>query len=702
MGALGKIRNRSGLLLAVIGFAMLAFILGDFMQSKRSGSSGTFYVGEVLGENIHVQNFEKTVDIGIENWKTQNPGSVVTQGVIANVRTQAWNQLTRELIMENEYEKLGLGISDDEWMDRISGINVHPEVSKIQAFQDPNTGQFVGNNVINYVQNLENDQTGQELKNWKNFEKYLINVIRNAKYDKLVEKGTYINSKEAMISYNEGTQVTTYDYITVPFSSIDDSLINISSKDIKKYYNNNKEKKYKQDLSRDIDYVVFSVVPTLEDDNETKNSIENIKNDFANYDDYHTIVRRNTDNTRAIFSFQNEDALNNDSAFATLVSQQKGSVIGPYKINSSTYRITKLVDVQRRPDSVQARHILITPTATKSMDSVKVVINNLKKRIESGQDFGFIAQNFSDDQTSAIKGGELGWFAEGQMVDLFNEVCFTSDIDELNIIETQFGVHLVQAMDKSKSIKKYKVAYIDREVTASTETYNNYYTEAAQFVSQVVTDKNPFDSIVEKENLVKRSDVNVLPSKDFITGLANSRTIVKWMNKAEVGEISDVFELDNSYVVAILTKENKEGYKSIEDIENTIKEEIKAEKKYEILLTRTENYSNLEDLSEIYNTTIVKDITGKLSSLSVNNLGYVPEVLGAVYGTEVGEISNPIKAQNSLIFVRVTARDQYRGEGDFSAEQKSMTDKIKNYSRTASFKVLQDDAGLIDNRSEIY
>ena len=138
MGALGKIRNRSGLLLAVIGFAMLAFILGDFMQSKRSGSSGTFYVGEVLGENIHVQNFEKTVDIGIENWKTQNPTSILTQGVIANVRNQAWNQLTRELIMENEYEKLGLGISDDEWMERISGINVHPEVSKIQAFPRSN------------------------------------------------------------------------------------------------------------------------------------------------------------------------------------------------------------------------------------------------------------------------------------------------------------------------------------------------------------------------------------------------------------------------------------------------------------------------------------------------------------------------------------------------------------------------------------
>ena len=702
MGALGKIRNRSGLLLAVIGFAMLAFILGDFMQSKRSGSSGTFYVGEVLGENIHVQNFEKTVDIGIENWKTQNPTSILTQGVIANVRNQAWNQLTRELIMENEYEKLGLGISDDEWMERISGMNVHPEVSKIQAFQDPTNGQFDRTKVLAYLQQVEQDETGESVRNWLNFQDYLINVILNAKYDKLVEKGTYINSEEAMISYNEGTQITTYDYITVPFSSIDDSIVNISSKDLKKYYNKNKEKKYKQELSRNVDYVVFSVVPTLEDDNETKNSIENLKNDFANYEDYQTIVRRNTDNTRAIFSFQNEDALNNDSAFATLVSQEKGSVIGPYKINTSTYRITKLVDVQRRPDSVQARHILITPTATKSMDSVKVVINNLKKRIEAGQDFGFIAQNFSDDQTSAIKGGELGWFAEGQMVDLFNEVCFTSDIDELNIIETQFGVHLVQVMDKSKAIKKYKVAYIDRAVTPSTETYNNYYTEAAQFVSQVVTDNNPFDSIVEKENLVKRSDVNVLPSKEFITGLANSRSIVKWMNKAEVGEVSDVFEFDNSYVVAILTKENKEGYTPLEDIENNIKEEIKAEKKYEALLARTEDYSNFEDLSEIYNTTIVKDVKGQLSSLSVDNLGYVPEVLGAVYGTEVGEISNPVKAQNSLIFIRVTARDQYRGEGDFSAEQKSMIDKIKNYSITASFKALQDDAGLIDNRSEIY
>ena len=701
MGALGKIRNRSGLLLAVIGFAMLAFILGDFMQSKRSGGPSTLHVGEVLGENIHIQNFEKTVDIGIENWKTQNPNSILTQGVIANIRNQAWNQLTRELIMEDQYGLLGLGVSDDEWMERISGINVHPEVSKIQAFQDPNTGKFDRTKVLGYLQQVEQDQTGESVRNWLNFQDYLINVLRNEKYDKLVEKGTFINSEEAMISYNEGTQVTSYDYINVPYSTIDDSLIDVSSKEVKKYYNENKEN-YKQELSRDVEYVVFSVVPTLEDDKATRKSIDGLKEDFANYDDYLTMVRRNSDNSRVLFNFQDRESLENDSAFSSLLDSDKGSVIGPYKTNPSTYRITKLVDIQQRPDSVEARHILISPTATKSLDSVKTVINDLKKRIESGQDFAFIAQNFSDDKTSAIKGGELGWFAEGQMVDLFNEVCFTSDLNELNIIETQFGIHLVQVINKSRKSRKYKIAYIDRNVSASTETYNSYYTEAAQFVSQVVTDNNPFDSIVNKENLVKRSDVNVVPSKENITGLANSRSIVKWMNKADVGDVSEVFEFDNSYVVAKLINENREGYTAVDDLENSIKEEIRSDKKYKMLVEKINGSSNLEELSELYGTSIVKDVKAQLSSLSVNNLGYVPEVVGAIYGTEVGEVSSPIKTKNSLVFVRVSSRDQYRSEGDFSQEQQSMREKIKNYAITSSFNALQNDANLVDNRSEVY
>ena len=454
---------------------------------------------------------------------------------------------------------------------------------------------------------------------------------------------------------------------------------------------------------RDIDYVVFTVVPTKEDDQETYQSLFDLKSDFESYDDYTTIVRRNTDNNGALFSFQSKEQLENDSAFSNLINNDKGTVIGPYKLNNLAYRLTKLADVQNRPDSVEARHILISPSATKSLDSAKTVINDLKKQIDSGADFALLAQNFSDDKSSGIKGGELGWFAEGQMVELFNEVCFTSKKNELNIIETQFGVHLIQVMNKSRLNKKFKVVYIDRNVSASTETYNSYYTQAARFVSQVVTDNLPFDSVVSSENLVKRSDVQVKPNKQNIVGLPNSRSIVRWMNESERGDVSEVFEFDNSYVVAKLINENSVGFSSIEEVENSIRQEIRNEKKYEEIISRMGEYTSLNDVAgKVWFRHIVRNQKAKLSSLSVDQLGYVPEVIGTVFSTGINQLSNPIKSQSSVNLISVVSQDQYRSEGDFSAEQKSLFEKIKSYTATASFKSLEKNANLIDNRSDIY
>ena len=701
MGTLGKIRNRSGLLLTVIGFAMLAFILGDFMQSTRSSGPSTLYVGELLGEQILIQTFEKTVDQGIENWKSQNPNQIVNQSVISSVRNQAWAQLTRELIMDEEYIKLGIGISDDEWMERISGLNVHPEVSKIPAFQDPNNGQFDRTKVLAYLQQVEEDETGASVNNWLSFQDYLINVIRNEKYDKLVEKGVYINSEESKISYNEGTQITTYNYIALPYSMIEDSLVKLSDKEIKNYYNENKND-YSQQKSKNIDYVVFTVVPTKGDDLETRASLDDLKSDFANYDDYLTLVRRNSDNARAVFNFNKKEEFSQDSAFSLLVDNNVGTVIGPYKSNPSTYRISKLVDIQMRPDSVEARHILISPSEEITIDSAKSIIFDLKRQVENGKDFGSLAQSRSDDKNSAIMGGELGWFVEGAMLEQFNEACFTSLRNELKVVETQYGVHLIQVMNKSRSNKKYKIAYVDRNISASTETYNNYYTQAAQFVSNVNSDNGSFDTVVMKENLVKRSDVKVVTNKESIVGIPNSRSIVRWMNKASLGDVSEVFEFDNSYVVAKITKENNSEYIPLNEVENKVKQSLRSEKKYEKLVERLGDYSSLEEISETMNINIVRDKKAQMSLLSIDDLGYAPELIGAIYATEIGGISNPIKLNNFLSVVSVVSQDTYRSEGDFTAERNSLLEKIKNYTTTTSYKALETDADVLDNRSDVY
>ena len=184
MATLENIRKRSGLLLAVIGIAMLAFIGTDFMSSLGSGGRGSVFVGEVLGEDVHIQEFEQKVQEGIDNWKVQNTNSVLNQTVIGQLRSQIWDQYVRELVMNHEFEKLGIGLSEEEWMERISGVHVHPEISKIPAFQDPNTQQFDRTKVLGYLKQIDQDPTGEARKKWIGFQEYMIGLIKNNKYNK--------------------------------------------------------------------------------------------------------------------------------------------------------------------------------------------------------------------------------------------------------------------------------------------------------------------------------------------------------------------------------------------------------------------------------------------------------------------------------------------------------------------------------------
>jgi peptidyl-prolyl cis-trans isomerase D len=701
MGTLGKIRNRSGLLLTVIGFAMLAFILGDFMQSKRSGGSSTPHVGEILGESILIQKFEETVELGKANWQSQNQNQILSQTILGQIRNQAWDQLSREMIMDNQYNILGLSVSDEEWIERISGVNVHPDISQIQSFQDPNTGQFDRTKVLGYLQQIEQDPSGESVDRWIDFQKYLINSILNEKYNKLIEKGSYVNSLEAKNSFNEGVQNITFNYLSVPFNVINDSTVLVSDKEIKKYYNSNKED-FKQDPTRDVEFISFNVVASIEDDIETKNSISSLVDDFTVYDDYSLIVKRNTDNQRAKFSYLKESELKNDSAFALLLKSKKGTVIGPYKPDVSVYRIAKLVDVMNRPDSVEARHILITPTNEMSIDSVNLRITSLKELIKKGADFSKLAELNSVDQQSAKVGGELGWFEEGVMLEEFNDICFTAKKSELNIVTTQFGVHLVQVISKSRSAKKYKVVYIDRNIEPSTDTYNEYYTKAAQIVNSVVNDGLSFDSVIQKENLVKRSDVKLTADKANVAGIPNSREMVKWLNKANLNELSNVFEFENSYVVALLTNINEEGFRSIEDSENRIIASVRKEKKSEIIIDRLNQFTNLDEMGNEFSLSPVKNQNTKLSNLTVQELGYAADLVGTSFGLEPNSISAPFMSRNSVLVVETLSRDDYRDEGDFSNEQKALTDKTKSYNSNAAFNTLKTEANIQDNRSEVY
>ena len=542
MATLQRIRNRTGLLLTVIGVAMLAFVLGDLSSFFGPDEIAVEYAGKVLGKDVSLQDYELKVSERKNIWRSNNPQSQLTQTIEGQLRSSVWDQHVQELVMNNEYLKLGIDISDEEWLDRISGGNVHPEIIKLfPNLLDTATGQFNGQEVLNYRDNLDQvDTTGGAKAQWLSLEKGLLDLIKNEKYNSLITKAMYVTSQEAKVKSNEREQYVTFNYVAIPLTSVSDSIVKPTESEIKTYYTKYKSN-YKQNASKDVDFVVFTVTPSAEDDVSYKSEIEDLKSKFSIDDDYEWL-RSNSDNTTARFTFTTKkQLLELEPNWTELFASEEGTVIGPYQASQGVYRIAKLAVSQNRPDSVEARHMLIKPTQTMNLDSAQTRIYAIKAQVEAGADFGFLAQKNSDDPGSAIKGGDLGWFSEGAMVDEFNEACFTSKRGDLSVVTSQFGVHLIEVTKTSKTVRKVKIAFIDRNVEPSTQTFNTYYSQAAQFAGKILNEGIAFDSLVVEQNLVKRSDSKVTADKQSIVGLPNSREMVRWMNTAEQGKVSEVF-----------------------------------------------------------------------------------------------------------------------------------------------------------------
>ena len=700
MATLQNIRNKSGLLLAVIGIAMLAFILGDLLKSTNSGG-GSNIVGEVMGEDVLIQNFQTKVDEGIENWKSQNQQKVLTQSTIGQIREQIWNQYVNELIMLEEYSKLGIEISDDEFFERIQGTEVHPEISKVPSFLDPVTGVFDRARVIGYLKQIDEDQTGEARARWNGFQDYLIGVLKSEKYNSLVGKAMFVSTKEAQNASDFNLRKRYFDYVSIPYSSIENTIVEPTISELKSFYEENKSD-YTQKQSKDVDFVVYSVVPSIEDDMQTKTELANLVLDFKSEIDYELMARRNSDNTNSRFIFSKSDELQ-DSKWIDLFNAKQGTVIGPYLTSKGVYRIAKLAEIQSRPDSVEARHILIAPNQNRTLDSVNNIINDLKLQIENGTNFGDLAVKYSEDPGSNTKNlrGSLGWFSEGAMVNEFNEICFTANKKDLNIVNTQFGVHLIQVTKKSKSAKKVKIAYIDRIIEPSTETFNTYYSKAASFVGQVINDGISFDTLVEKNNLVKRSDSKVMPNKLSISGLPNSREMVRWLNKSDLNAVSEVFQFDNSYVVATVKSVNEEGEIDFDDVKEQITTLVIKEKKGVKISQSIPKVSSLTEIAKTNGTTIVSNQNATFSNDNLVSIGYEPELLGSIFGSKIGDISSPIIGRNAVYVIQVNSEDEAI-IGDNSQQKKQLKNQEISNANRATINVLKDAADVKDYRVDFF
>ena len=375
---IGKIREKSTLLMVMIGGAMLLFVLDPTMlDSLFSGS--TTEVGEIAGNTIDGRNFQNKVDETIANYKTQTGQNTIDNATTDQLREQTWNQMVRDIVLGDELDAAGVKVSSEELYDLVQGNNPHPQV--VQAFTNPETGQFDRTQISQFFTRMEEDE---ELKDrWIAFEQDIAKLRRSEKYNNLIKKGLYITKAESESDFLAKNENASIQYVLKRYNSIADSTVQVTDADIKAYYNDNKDK-YEQDASRDVEFVSFNVSPSQEDFEKVKVWADRLKPDFETAENDTLLVDRESD-TRFNARWLAKGELG--GLIDSLVFQaEQGFVYGPY-LEGQTYRLAKLVGVKMSPDSVNARHILISPESAGGVTQAKAKADSLFALIEAGVDF---------------------------------------------------------------------------------------------------------------------------------------------------------------------------------------------------------------------------------------------------------------------------------------------------------------------------
>jgi peptidyl-prolyl cis-trans isomerase D len=701
MGVMGYLRERMGKILAIsIGFSLFAFVALDVIKS-----GGSFFredrnlIGEVGGEKIASDDFTKRVEQNSAQFKQQGQGTLSPQ-ILSYVQGFTWDQMVNQALLQKQIDKVDLVVGDDETKAMVSGNNPDPQI--VRAFTNPKTGQYDPNSLNEFLSRLAASKPDDPLRQqWADFLTQMIDAKLSEKYMSLITNGLYVNSLEAKDDYEAKNRLANFKYIVLDYTSVPDNKITITDDDYKSYYDEHKaEFKNPQEL-RIFDYVSFNAAPSKDDSAAVKKQVENLKDSLKTSKNDSLFVQLYA-TTKAPLAYQHKGHLGLDPKTDSIMfNAPKGFVYGPFLSNGS-YKIAKLVDAHVEPDSVKARHILID-AATIGHDKALAKADSLKKLIEGGKSFAALANLYSLDKNSAVKGGELGTFVRGTMVAPFDDAVFTGKKGDLKIVTTQFGVHLIEIEDQKGSSKVAKVAIVDVPLKASSTTETVVYSKAQGFLGSLTKDN--FDAQVKKAGLVKKTAADVNAISSTVPGIENAREIVRWAFNAEKGDFSDkVYITGDQYVVAHLVQIKPKGALPLEDVRKQIAPMVKNKVKAKLLSDKLQAALNGASTIE----QVAQKSGGKV--LPLQNIVFanpvIPgssaeyKVIGTIFGSQPNKLSKPVEGQQGVYVFVVNSFTNPPPLTNAVREKQQIGQALLQRANSQIFDALKDKANVKDYRAK--
>lgn len=697
MAVLSKIRNRSGLLIAIIAFALFAFVIGDLFQSGSFGQPSR-YVGSVNGEDVSFEEFRLKVA------NAEKSGQGMTSVQAAN---QVWNQEISIALLTKEFEKLGLRVGEKHI---VEVFKADPNIGQNPMFLNA-VGKF---DITKFKEYFKANPEGIQFLKEREKDAEL-----NAKYqiyNSLVKGGLYTTNAEGKLKYEADADKVTFDFVNVPYSSIKDSDIKITDEEINAYVKT-KEKRFKSEETREIEYVLIEEKPSTTDETEVKSKVDALllpsvrynketgKNDtipgFRNATDIAEFVNANSDIPfdSTYIAKQDLPAEHADKLFALAT----GEIYGPYMFNNY-YCISKGLGRKAGAKS-KASHILISWEGTqvpnkkekRTKEQAQAKATELLAQAQANPGNFFMLAMTNSDDSSAQQGGDLGYFAPGQMVKPFNDFVFNNPIGKIGLVETEFGYHIINVTDKQDAIK---MATIAQKIAPSEQTNNKIYEQATKFEMEAAS--KDFATLAKQMKLTVAPSAKLKPMDESFGTIQNQRQIVKWAF-AEDTNTNDVkrFEIPNvGHVIAKLKKVTPKGVMSAEEarpmVENILKNKKKAEK-----IKAKLNGSSLASLATANKVMVMNAVDLTLSNPALPGAGFEPKVVGTAFASKVGQVSKPIEGNSGVYVVVTKSVTKAPAIKDFKEQVTQLSAQAKgNAGRIMT--ALRNEADIEDNRADFY
>ena len=663
MASLQRIRNHGALLIAIVGLAMLAFILGDFLNSGSSFfNRSRENVGVIEGQKIHYTEYEAAKEQLTEVYKIESGRSDFDEETHAQIRNQVWNMMLMDYTLQAQAKKIGMDVTADELSELCIGENPHQLIRGRRAFAGED-GQFSRDVVVNLLQAINQEGADAEqnanLKQAKTYWLYWEKAVRisymQEKYTSLLQHLLKPNSLEAEFAFNSRQNGVSADYVMQPYFSVADSLVKVTENEVKKLYKQHKEQ-YKQTANRAIKYVTFDIKPSEEDFKAAQELLQNLQEEFRTAEDVSLVVNTNSDimYDGRDYSEETVPAQYKEFAFA------KGAKAGDCTeilFENNTYSMARIMQANYAlPDSVE-----------------------LKAIVENGED------------------QELGWFKAADLPKNIAEPAFAGKRGTRFTVAQGMGEQTYEVMEIGKPTPKVKLAILAREVTPSSKTYSIIYNQAKQFI----VDNNNAEALelaAQEQGLTLVPQYDLTATTDKVGSLKASRPIVRWAFEAKEGQVSDVFECGQQFVVAALTEVNDGEYRPLDAVRVELTYEATNNAKAAYIINNLKGVESIEAAAEIMQQPVLHIDRVALADSRFGNAGMEPAVIGKAIAIGENALSEPVQGNMGVFVVKTGAANNMAGELNVESEKAQLASRF-SYLPYQAIQLIESNAKVEDNRA---